>query len=73
MVVPMRAGEADPVLASIHRARLRPPLLAEERERLLALAAEATGDPRSWQTTEAFTAKLAQHPGVGQDGDTSPP
>jgi hypothetical protein len=67
-VVRMRGSdEDDPVLASIRRARQRPPLSTEERERLLALDAEAASDPRTWQTTEAFMAKLADHPAAGQD------
>jgi hypothetical protein len=48
----------DPVLVAIRRARERPPLPDAERAQLLALDAEATGDPRAWQTTEGFLAKV---------------
>jgi hypothetical protein len=56
-----RATEGeDPVLAAIRRARLCPLPSEDERVRLLALDAEAKSDPRTWQGTDAFMAKLAK-------------
>jgi 3-oxoacyl-(acyl-carrier-protein) synthase len=53
---PTHAGAEDPVLAALRRAPLAPP---DVRARLLALDAEVTSDPRTWQSMEHFEAKVA--------------
>jgi len=50
-----RPTDADPIRAALARARLRPPMPEEERQRMLALAAEAKGP---WHSTEEILAHL---------------
>jgi hypothetical protein len=51
-------ADPDPVLASLRRARLRPPPSAGERDRDRVLVAEALNDSRPWMTTEEILAKV---------------
>ena len=50
--------EEDPVRAAVERARLRPPMPAEERDYLLSLAVEGESRHTRWLSDEEFTAEL---------------
>lgn len=50
---------ADPVLAAIARARLRPPLPEPERQRMVALDAEAASDSAAWPPFDGLRVEVA--------------